>query len=166
MGVFTKGFTYDQIMEQGKTTTEPSGYQEETGEFEPRIVAFCCNSCSYAGADLTGVSRFQYPPNVRIVRVMVSSMVHPNFVIETLMAGADGVVMCGCHPGDCHYIDGNLRALDRATSLELMLEDFGLEPERYRLEWVSASESVRFAEVMRKAYEEIKALGPSPYRTW
>jgi len=135
------------------------------GEFEPLILAICCNWCSYAGADLAGVSRQQYPPNVRIIRVMCSGMVHPNLVINALTKGADAIVMCGCHPGDCHYQEGNLKAQKRADAIYLMLEDFGLERERFRLEWVSASEGIRFAEVMRQVTEEIKNLGPSPYRT-
>jgi len=136
----------------------------EHDEYEPLILAFCCNWCSYAGADLAGVSRQQYPPNIRIIRVMCSGMVHPNLVINALTKGADGVVMCGCHPGDCHYIDGNLKAQKRADAIFLMLEDFGLERERFRLEWVSASEGIRFAEVMRQFTDEVKKLGPSPYR--
>jgi len=134
-------------------------------EFEPLIVSFCCNWCSYAGADLAGVSRLQYPPNIRIIRVMCSGMVHPNLVIEALTKGADGVLMCGCHPGDCHYEEGNLKAEKRADAIFLMLEDFGLEPERFRLEWVSASEGPRFAEVAKEFTEQIKKLGPNPYKT-
>ena len=134
------------------------------GEFEPLIIAFCCNWCSYAGADLAGVSRLQYPPNIRIIRVMCSGMVHPNLVIDALTNGADGVLMCGCHIGDCHYMKGNERARDRAETITLMLGDFGLEPERYKLEWVSASEGPRFAEIMREFTKKIKELGPSPYR--
>jgi len=133
-------------------------------EFEPKILAFCCNWCSYTGADLAGVSRLQYPPNVRIIRVMCSGMVHPNLVINALTKGADGVIMCGCHPGDCHYIDGNLKAEKRADAISLLLEDFGLEDERYRLEWVSASEGPKFAQVMKEMVDTIKNLGPSPYR--
>ena len=132
-------------------------------EFEPLIIGFCCNWCSYAGADLAGVSRLQYPPNIRIVRVMCSSMVHPNLVIEALTTGVDGVIICGCHIGDCHYIDGNVRTENRADAITLMLEDFGLEEERFRLEWVSASEGPKFAQVMKEMVETIKALGPSPY---
>lgn len=132
-------------------------------EYEPKILAFCCNWCSYAGADLAGISRLQYPPNVRIVRVMCSSMVHPNLVIDALTKGIDGVIMCGCHPGDCHYIEGNLTAQKRAEAISLMLEDFGLEEERFRLEWVSASEGAKFAQVMRDMVDNIKKLGPSPY---
>ncbi len=132
--------------------------------FEPLILVFCCNWCSNAGADLDGTSRLQYPPNVRIIRVMCSGMVHPNLVIDSLTKGVDGVVICGCHPGSCHYLEGNLKAEKRAEAIFLMLEDFGLEPERFRLEWVSASEGNRFAEVMREAVEQIRELGPSPYR--
>jgi F420-non-reducing hydrogenase iron-sulfur subunit len=133
-------------------------------EYEPLIIAFCCNWCSYAGADLAGVSRLQYPPNMRVVRVMCSGMVHPNLIIDALTKGADGVIICGCHIGDCHYLEGNLKAESRKDAIELLLEDFGLEPERFRLEWVSASEGPRFAEVMREMTEAVRALGPSPYR--
>ena len=132
-------------------------------EFEPTIVGFCCNWCSYAGADLAGTSRTQYPTNVLIIRVMCSGMVHPNLVVDALMKGADGVIICGCHPGDCHYIQGNLVAEKRVEAIDLMLEDFGLEPERFRMEWVSASEGKKFAEVIGEMVEELKALGPSPY---
>ncbi len=133
--------------------------------FEPLILGFCCNWCSYAGADLAGVSRLQYPPNIRIIRVMCSGMVHPNLVIDALTKGADGVLICGCHPGDCHYKEGNLRAEKRADAIKLMLEDFGLEAERFKLEWVSASEGPRFAQVVKDFTEKVKKLGPSPYKT-
>ena len=133
--------------------------------FEPLIVGLCCNWCSYAGADLAGVSRIQYPPNIRIIRVMCSGMVHPNIVINALTKGADGVLICGCHPGDCHYLEGNLKAEARADAIKLMLQDFGIEEERFRLEWVSASEGGRFAQVVTEMTEEIKQLGPSPYKT-
>lgn len=132
-------------------------------EFEPNIIAFCCNWCSYAGADLAGTSRAQYPTNVKIIRVMCSGMVHPNLVMDALTKGADGVLICGCHPGDCHYLEGNLRAEKRATAIDLLLEDFGLEPERFRLEWVSASEGQKFVRVITEMVEELKMLGPSPY---
>ena len=133
--------------------------------FEPLIVALCCNWCSYAGADLAGVSRIQYPPNVRIIRVMCSGMVHPNIVIDALTKGADGVLMCGCHPGDCHYQEGNLKAEARAEAIKLMLQDFGIEEERFRLEWVSASEGGRFAQVVTEMTEQLRQLGPSPYKS-
>lgn len=135
-------------------------------EFEPLIITFCCNWCSYAGADLAGVGRLQYPPNIRIIRVMCSGMVHPNLVIDALTKGADGVFILGCHPGDCHYLEGNLKAEARSDAISLMLEDFGIEPERFRLEWVSASEGPKFAEVAREMTETIKRLGPSPFRTF
>ncbi|MEW5768421.1 MAG: hydrogenase iron-sulfur subunit [bacterium] len=137
-----------------------------TDGFEPLILAFCCNWCSYAGADLAGVSRLQYPPTLRIIRVMCSGMVHPNLVIDALTKGADGVLICGCHPGDCHYLEGNLKAMARAEAIRLMVEDFGIEPERFRLEWVSASEGPRFAQVAKEMTETIRQLGPSPFRTF
>jgi len=133
-------------------------------EFEPKIIAFCCNWCSYTGEDLAGTSRLQYPPNVRIIRVMCSGMVHPNLVIDSLTKGADGVIMCGCHIGDCHYMSGNERAKDRAEAIDLMLEDFGLESERFRLEWISASEGPKFAKTMKEMVDAVKSVGPSPYR--
>ena len=132
-------------------------------EFEPNIIAFCCNWCSYAGADLAGTSRAQYPTNIKIIRVMCSGMVHPNLVMDALTKGADGVLICGCHPGDCHYQEGNLVAEKRATAIDLLLEDFGLEPERFRLEWVSASEGQKFVRVITEMVEDLKMLGPSPY---
>ena len=132
--------------------------------FRPLIIGFCCNWCSYAGADLAGVSRIQYPPSLRIVRVMCSGMVHPNLVIDALTKGADGVLVCGCHPGDCHYQEGNLKAEKRADAIRLMLEDFGLE-EEVRLEWVSAAEGPRFAQVVGDFTEQVRKLGVSPYRT-
>ena len=131
--------------------------------YEPLIIAFCCNWCSYTGADLAGVSRLQYPPNVRIIRVMCSGMVHPNLVMDALTKGADGVLICGCHPGDCHYREGNLRTLARADAIKLMLQDFGIEEDRFRLEWVSASEGPRFAQVLTETTERLKKLGPSSF---
>ena len=146
-------------METGSAAAAPP---EET--FQPLIIALCCNWCSYAGADLAGVSRSQYPPSIRIVRVMCSGMVHPNLVIEALTKGADGVLMCGCHPGDCHYQEGNLKAEKRAEAIKLMLPDFGLEEERFRLEWVSAAEGARFAQVVKEFTEQVQKLGASPYK--
>lgn len=131
---------------------------------DPLIVAFCCNWCSYTGADLAGTSRLQYPSNIRIIRVMCSGMVHPNLIMNALTKGADGVIVCGCHPGDCHYIDGNLKAEKRVEAIDLLLEDFALEPERFRLAWISASEGPRFAQVMREMTETIKRLPPNSYK--
>jgi F420-non-reducing hydrogenase iron-sulfur subunit len=130
-------------------------------EFEPKILGFCCNWCSYAGADLAGVSRFQYPPNIRIIRVMCSGRVSPAFVLKALAVGFDGVLIAGCHPGDCHYISGNYKTRRRAEFTKRLLEQFGMEPERLRLEWISASEGMKFAEVVRDFTNRIKELGPN-----
>lgn len=134
-------------------------------EFEPKIIGFLCNWCSYAGADLAGVSRIQYPPNIRIIRVMCSGRIDPTFILEALKDGADGVLVAGCHlPSDCHYISGNFKALRRIILLKKVLQDFGIEPKRVRLEWISASEGDKFAAVVRDMVEEIKKLGPNPLK--
>jgi F420-non-reducing hydrogenase iron-sulfur subunit len=132
-------------------------------DFEPTIVGFCCNWCSYAGADLAGVSRFQYPPNIRIIRVMCSGRVDPTFILKALQVGADGVLVAGCHPGDCHYISGNYKARRRMPLLKKVLAQLGIEGERVRLEWVSASEGARFAELVSDFTQTIKKLGPGPF---
>ncbi len=129
--------------------------------FEPKIIAFLCNWCSYAGADLTGTSRIQYSPNVKALRVNCSSRVDPTFVIKTVMSGADGVLVAGCHPGDCHYKSGNLYTRRRIMMLKTLLETIGIHPDRLRLEWVSASEATKFASVVNDFVEEIKELGPN-----
>jgi len=136
-----------------------------TEEFEPKIVGFLCNWCSYAGADLAGVSRIQYPPNLRIIRVMCSGRIDPAFILEAFRSGADGVLLSGCHPGDCHYIAGNYKAQRRGILLKKLLKQFGLEPERLRIEFVSASEGAKFAAVVKEMVEDIKKLGPSPLKT-
>jgi len=133
-------------------------------EFEPKIVAFLCNWCSYAGADLAGVSRIQYPPNLRVVRVMCTGRIHPAFVLEALTDGADGVLVSGCHPGDCHYISGNYKAQRRIILLKEAVKQFGLEPERVRLEWISASEGDKFARAVTEMIDEIRKLGPNPLK--
>jgi F420-non-reducing hydrogenase iron-sulfur subunit len=131
--------------------------------FEPKIIGFLCNWCSYAGADLAGVSRIQYPPNIRIIRVMCSGRIDPTFIFEALKDGADGVLVAGCHlPSDCHYISGNFKALRRITLLKETLKEFGVEPERVRLEWVSASEGDKFATIVRDMVEDLKKIGPNP----
>jgi len=135
-----------------------------TEEFEPKIVGFLCNWCSYAGADLAGVSRIQYPPNLRIIRVMCSGRIDPAFILEAFRSGADGVLLSGCHPGDCHYIAGNYKAQRRGILLKKLLEQFGLEPQRLRIEFVSASEGAKFAAVVKEMVEDIKKLGPSPLK--
>jgi len=128
----------------------------------PRIIGFCCNWCAYAGADLAGISRIQYPPNLRMIRLMCSGAVAPVHVLEAFQRGADGVFIGGCHPKDCHYLEGNYKTLRRVLLLKKLLPQLGLEPERLRLEWVSAAEGQRFAEVVTDFVEEIKRLGPSP----
>jgi F420-non-reducing hydrogenase iron-sulfur subunit len=128
--------------------------------FEPRIVVFLCNWCSYAGADLAGTSRIQYAPNARVIRVMCSGRVEPYLIVEALQAGADGVVVLGCHPGECHYLEGNYRALGRMVLLKRMLGQFGIEEGRVRLDWVSASEGVRFASIVNEVTAAIRDLGP------
>lgn len=129
--------------------------------FEPKIVGFLCNWCSYTGADLAGTSRIQYPPNIRIIRVMCSARVDPTFIVKSLVQGADGVLVCGCHPGDCHYSEGNYKIMRRFPLLKRLLSDLGVEDERVRLEWVSASEGQRFADIVNDMTERIKVLGPS-----
>jgi len=130
--------------------------------FEPKIVGFLCNWCCYAGADTAGVSRIQYPTNIRIVRLMCSGRVDPIIVLETLAQGADGVLIGGCHPGDCHYIEGNYQAERKFKMLKKLIALTGLEPGRLRLEWVSAPEGGRFAQIVTEFTNQIKALGPSP----
>ena len=129
-------------------------------KFEPVIVGFLCNWCSYTGADLAGTSRAHYVPNLRIIRVMCSGRVEPTFVLKALQDGADGVLVAGCHPGDCHYQEGNYKAMRRMELLKRMLDQFGIEPERFRLEWISASEANEFVHVVNEMTEQIRALGP------
>jgi len=134
-----------------------------TEDFEPRIIGFLCNWCSYAGADLAGTSRLQYPPNVKVIRVMCSGRINPRMVVQGLVKGADGVLISGCHPGDCHYSEGNYYARRRLTLFRKLLINLGIEPRRVQVSWVSASEGPKFAEVMEKMTEEIKKLGPNKY---
>ncbi|UCE75509.1 MAG: hydrogenase iron-sulfur subunit [Methanomassiliicoccales archaeon] len=129
-------------------------------DFEPKILAFACNWCSYAGADLAGVSRIQYPPNMSIIRVMCSGRVDPIFILDALKKGVDGVMVLGCHPGDCHYISGNLMAERKMRWTKELIEKAGCDPRRLKLEWISASEGERFANTAREFTEQIKELGP------
>ncbi len=132
-------------------------------EYEPKLVGFLCNWCSYAGADLAGVSRFQYPTNLRIIRVMCSGRVHPAHILEAFKDGADGVLVAGCHtPNDCHYISGNFKAQRRVAMVKKLMEQLGIDPERLRLEWISAAEGEKFAKTIREMTEDLKKLGPSP----
>ena len=129
-------------------------------EFEPNIVAFLCNWCSYAGADLAGTSRIQYPPNVKVIRVMCSGRVNPMFVLNAFQQGIDGVIIGGCHPGECHYENGNYLARRRFTILKNLLEYVGIDPRRVQMTWISASEGGKFAEVVKNVTEELRKLGP------
>jgi F420-non-reducing hydrogenase iron-sulfur subunit len=131
------------------------------GGWEPRIVAFLCNWCSYAGADLAGVSRIQYPPNVRVIRVPCSGRINPLFILRALQSGVDGVLVSGCHPGDCHYLSGNLFARRKFAVLKILLEHVGIEPERVQFSWVSAAEGVRFAAILEKVIEAVREVGPA-----
>ena len=133
---------------------------DESNEFEPNIVAFLCNWCSYAGADLAGTSRIKYPPNVKVIRVMCSGRVNPLFVINALQQGADGVLIAGCHPGDCHYAQGNYYARRRIVVLKKLLEYLGIEPERVHMAWVSAAEGQKFADVINEVTDHVKKVGP------
>jgi F420-non-reducing hydrogenase iron-sulfur subunit len=132
--------------------------------FQPTIVSFLCNWCSYTGADLAGTSRLKYAANVRIIRVMCSGRVDPTFVLKALREGADGVLICGCHPGDCHYHEGNYKCLRRFHLLEKYIQQLGIHKDRLRLEWVSASEGQRFAEIVNEMTDTIKKLGPCEVR--
>jgi len=127
--------------------------------FNPKIVAFLCNWCSYTGADLAGTSRLKYSSNIRILRIMCSGRIEPTFVFEALKDGADGVLICGCHPGDCHYHEGNYKCLRRYHLIEKYLEQMGIEKERVKLEWISASEGQQFAELADSFTNTIKELG-------
>lgn len=131
---------------------------------EPKIAGFLCNWCSYAGADLAGVSRFSYPTNIRIIRVMCSGRIDPIFILTALERGLDGVLVAGCHPGDCHYLSGNYQAKYKVRFVKKVLKKIGFETKRVRLEWVSASEGRRFADLVTEFTEELKSLGPSPVK--
>ena len=128
--------------------------------FEPKIVGFLCNWCSYTGADLAGVSRIKWPPNVRPIRIMCTGRIDPTFIVKAFREGADGVLVSGCHPGDCHYYEGNYKALRRVRLLRKVLEQFGIHPDRLKLTWVSASEGQRWAEVTKEMTETVRRLGP------
>ncbi|MCK4307456.1 hydrogenase iron-sulfur subunit [candidate division WOR-3 bacterium] len=130
-------------------------------EWQPKILAFLCNWCSYAGADLAGVSRIQYPPNIRVIRVPCSGRINPISIMKCLQNGFDGVLVSGCHPGDCHYITGNYYARRKFAVLKTLLEFIGIEPGRVQFSWVSAGEGEKFAEVIKKVTEDVKKLGPA-----
>ncbi len=132
--------------------------------FEPRIVAFFCNWCTYLAADLAGTSRMKYAPNIRVVRLMCSGRLDPQFVLDAFAEGADGVLIGGCHPGDCHYQEGNYKALRRFHLLKRLLAEMGIEPERFRLEWISAAEGDKVRSVVNDMVAKVRALGPLKVR--
>ena len=135
--------------------------KEKVDGWEPKIIAFLCNWCSYAGADLAGVSRLQYPPNTRVIRVPCSSRINPLLILKALQHGADGILVSGCHPGDCHYISGNYVARRKFAILNNLLDYLGIEKGRVHFAWVSAAEGKRFAELVDDVTEEVRALGPA-----
>ncbi len=135
--------------------------KKETQDWDPKIVALVCNWCTYAGADLAGISRIQYPPNVRIIRVPCTGRINPFYIIKALQEGADGVLVSGCHPGECHYLTGNMTARRKFALLKSFLSYIGVEPDRTIFTWVSASEGERFAKVIRQVTAAVKALGPA-----
>lgn len=140
-----------------KMTNDGNGKQE----WEPKIVGFLCNWCSYAGADFAGTSRLSYPTNIRILRVPCSGRVDPLLVVRAFMEGADGVLVAGCHPGDCHYAEGNYYARRRYALMHRLMEYLGLDPERLQVEWVSASDGVKFAKVVNELTNKVRSLGPA-----
>jgi len=148
----------DSTKEAAAGATAPGAVAQE--RFEPRIVAFFCNWCTYLAADLAGTTRLKYAPNVRVVRVMCSGRIDPQFVLEAFAKGADGVLIGGCHPGDCHYESGNYKTLRRYALLHRMLVELGIEEERFRLEWISASEAEPLRVVVNDMVEKVRALGP------
>jgi coenzyme F420-reducing hydrogenase delta subunit len=129
--------------------------------WDPLLVAFCCNWCSYAGGDLAGTSRLSYPGSVKVIRVPCSGRMNPLFIMRAFQRGADGVLIAGCHPGDCHYAEGNYHVRRRLSSFKRLLEFAGLEPERFQVRWISSSESDKFVEAMQTMTDQIKALGPN-----
>ena len=142
------------------STSDPK--RKKSSTFEPRIVAFCCNWCSYAGADLAGTSRMQMPPNIRIIRVNCTGRIDPVFILDALNQGADGVLISGCHPGDCHYESGNLKLRGRFALLENLIEEAGIDKQRIHLQWASAAEGEVFTRGVTEMVERIKDLGPNP----
>jgi len=157
-GISVKHFRLETFSEMVKTALK-------VGDFQPSIICFCCSRCAYPGADAAGSMGIQYPASVKIIRSVCSGMIHPNIVIDALtQQGADGILLCGCHPGNCRSREGILKAQARTEAIDLMLEDFALEPARFRLEFIAASEGLKFAKVIEEMTEELSALGPNPYK--
>ena len=136
--------------------------ENEMEEFSPKVLVFACNWCSYAGADQAGVSRLQMPPNCRLVRVMCSTRVRPEMVLAALAKGIDAVLILGCHPGDCHYSEGNYHTRRRGLALQKLLDTFGVSQERFQVRWVSAAEDAKFATTIREVVDSVAKLGPNP----
>ncbi len=134
-------------------------------DFRPKIVAFLCNWCAYTGADLAGTSRLHYAPNIRIIRIMCSGRIEPTFILKAFQQGADGVLVCGCHPGDCHYQEGNYKCLRRFKLLQKFTQQMGIEKDRLRLEWISASEGKQFAELVNDMTKTLLSMGPSKVKS-
>jgi coenzyme F420-reducing hydrogenase delta subunit len=137
----------------------------ETTSYEPKILAFCCNWCTYTGADLAGLNRMKYPANVRVVRVPCSGRVNPQFILRAFARGADGVMVCGCHPGDCHYTTGNYFTRRRFMLMKKILEFNGIEPQRFHARWISGSEAAKFRDAVTEVAAVVKALGPAAAKT-
>jgi len=134
---------------------------EKQENWEPRILAFCCNWCTYAGADLAGLNRMKYPENVRVIRIPCSGRVNPQFILRAFQKGCDGVLVCGCHPGDCHYVSGNYFTRRRLQLIKRFLEYNGLDPKRFQVRWISGSEAGKFRDTVKQVTEDIRALGPN-----
>ncbi len=149
---------------EGESQLQEQKDAEASLEFEPKIIGFLCNWCSYTGADLAGVSRLQYPPNFIPIRVMCTGAVDAVYIIKALLEGADAVLVGGCHPGDCHYLSGNFKARRRVSILKKLLEEIGIEDRRVRLEWISASEGQKFADTVNEMVRETKKMGPNPIK--
>ena len=143
-----------------ETVTQTQAKPAETGEFDPKLVVFCCNWCSYAGADKAGSSQTPYPPNVNIVKVMCTGRIDPEFILQAFKMGADGVIVLACHPGDCHYKEGNLRAAQRYAMLTRILKQMGIARERCRFDYVSAGEGDKYVQVITDMVETVRHLGP------
>ncbi|MHA1126912.1 MAG: hydrogenase iron-sulfur subunit [Candidatus Heimdallarchaeota archaeon] len=143
------------------TKTTKTNQKDNADNFEPNLLAFCCNWCSYAGADLAGLSRLKYPPNIKIIRTMCSGRIDPQFIVDAFDNGADGVLIAACHLGDCHYISQNYKTVKRVDLLHKMFESYGIEKERLRLEFISAGEGNKFADTVIEMVQTLKELGPS-----
>jgi len=151
-------------MDDTQNGDKTSSHDKNNDTWSPRIIGFACNWCTYAGADLAGTSRMKYPANIRIIRLMCTGRMDPTFILKAFLGGIDGVLIGGCHPGDCHYQTGNYKAQRRVQLTKKLLSQFGIEPDRLRLEWISASEGARFAEIVSEFTQAIQSMGPNPLR--